>query len=223
MNRLFSACGAAISLSLSACAPSLLNRPQDDGDGPTGHDTADTADPADPVRVSSTPGDGETVTLVDATEYLEFVYFSFATGEQVHPEDPLSSLEWDLGFERYLVSLNGGVSGPGGGVAVALPEADWSELSQAPGPEAAWLEDLPDDDDENLTPEYALGDWFDYDPEDHAVTPSDILFVVRAVSGDYYKLQFLAYYDDAGTPAWLKFRWASVDPPASAFAVNRTE
>lgn len=202
-----------LALLLTGCAPSLLDRPQDDGAPVAADDTADTGGGVAAPKVVSTAGDAETVTLVDATEYLEFVYFSFATGEQALPEDPLSSLEWDLGFERYLVSLNGGVSGPGEGVAVALPDASFEALTEAPGEEAAWLEDLPDDEDENQTPEYALGDWFDYDPEDHAVTPSDIVFAVRAATGGYYKLQFVAYYDDAGTPAWMKLRWAPIDPP----------
>lgn len=194
------------------CAPSLLDRPQDDGEAPV--DSADTADtgPRTPLITTTDAGGGVYETVADATEYLEWTWFSFATGEEALPATPETDTSWDLGFERYLVQSNGGVSGVGGVVATALPGQDFDALTAAPS-DATWTEDLPDDDDENQNPEYALGDWFDYASEDHAVTPSEIVWVVRAVSGTYYKLEFTGYYDDSGTPAWIRFRWAQVAAP----------
>ena len=196
-------------LVLLACAPSLLDRPQDDGEPVV--DSGDTADtgPQAPLVTTTDVGGGVFETLVDATEYLEWTYFTFSTGQEVNPTTPEADTSWDLGFERYLVKSNGGVSGPGGVVAIALPGQDFETLTAAPL-DTTWIEDLPDDDDENQNPEYALGDWFDYASEGHAVTPSDIVFVVRAVNETYYKLEFTAYYDDAGSPAWMRFRWAEV-------------
>ena len=195
------------------CAPSLLEREGvvlPTGDSDQSLDTADTSPP--PVRVV-TSADGDAYqTWIDATEYLEFVYFSFATGEAVEVADPLTSVDWDLGFERYLIASDGGVSGPGGVTAVALPDTDFDSLSQAPAD--GYVSDLPDDDDENQNPEYALGDWFDYAEEDHTVTPTpSLVYVVKAVSGTYYKWQFVSYYDDAGSPAYITARWAAVAAP----------
>ena len=61
-------------------------------------------------------------------------------------------------------------------------------------------------DDENQPPEYALGDWFAYAEENHTLTPLDQVYVVKAVSGSYYKVQIVDYYDDAGTPTYITFR-----------------
>lgn len=195
------------------CAPSLLERegvtlPTHDSDAP--QDSADTSPP--PVRVVTGEDGGVYETWIDATAYLEFVYLSLETGEQVDVADPLTSADWDLGFERYLISSNGGVSGPGGVSAAALPDTDFDGLSQAPA--EGYVEDLPDDDDENQNPEYALGDWFDYAEEDHTVTPTPgLVYVVKAVSGTYYKWQFVSYYDQAGSPAYITARWAAVAGP----------
>lgn len=203
----------AISLLIGGCAPSLLEREGvtlPGGDSDQSHDTADTAPP--PPSVVTTSQDGVNETWIDATEYLEFVYLSLATGEQVTVADPLTSSDWDLGFERYLIASNGGVSGPGGVVAAALADQDFDSLLTAPA--EGYVSDLADDDDENENPEYALGDWFDYAEEDHAVTPTaNLVYVIRAVSGTYYKWQFVSYYDDAGSPAYITARWAAVAAP----------
>lgn len=197
------------------CAPCLLERSgRSCEDWPPVEHTGETADtgeaPPEPRVVTTQTADGWE-TWVDATAYLEFVYLSLATGEEVAVADPLSSMDWDLGFERYLIASNGGVSGPGGVEAVQITDTDWEALTTAPA--EGYTSDLADDDDENTNPEYALGEWFDYAEEDHAVTPKDVLYVLKAVSGTWYKLQILDYYDEAGSPAYITFRWAEVAAP----------
>lgn len=195
-------------LALAACAPSLLER-----EGvtlPQPEDTSDTA-PAAP-RVETTTADGVYETWIDATDYQAFVYLSLSSGAEVAVADPLQETSWDLGFERYLVASNGGVSGPGGVEVAALAGVEFEALTTAPA--EGYTVDLADDDDENTTPEYAMGDWFDYAEEDHAVTPTPALvFVIHAADGAYYKWQFMGYYDDAGSPAYLTARWAPVSGP----------
>lgn len=203
-------------LVLLGCAPCLLERSNRScEDWPPVTETAETGDSGDtaaPVRVrSEDAGDGVTETWVDATAYLDWVYLSFATAAEAFPADPADSTEWDLGFQRYLVMSNGGVSGTGGVEAVVVEGLGFEEIAQAPA--EGWGQDLPDDEDENQNPEYALGDWFDYAEEDHTVTPKDLVYAIRAVGGSYYKLQFMAYYDEAGSPAYFTLRWASVLAP----------
>ena len=52
---------------------------------------------------------------IDATSREAWAYFSFAKGDIVEVADPLNSMDWDLGFQRTKVKLNGGISGPGKG------------------------------------------------------------------------------------------------------------
>ena len=201
-----------------ACMPCLLERTDRScEDWPPGGQDTDTADTGEggedtgPSVISTDEGDGVTETWVDATAYLDFVYLSLATGLEVEVADPLSSTDWDLGFERYLIASNGGVSGPGEMEAVVVTDTSFEDLTTAPTD--GYTSDLPDDDDENQNPEYALGDWFEYGEENHTLTPLNQVYVVKAVSGSYYKLQILDYYDDAGTPAYITFRWAAVAGP----------
>ena len=58
---------------------------------------------------------------VDATSPLGFTYLGLADeGAVVTPPDPASSTEWHMGLRRFLVTLNGGVAGPGSVAAVNL-------------------------------------------------------------------------------------------------------
>ena len=203
-------------LLLLGCAPCLLER---EGLGVCGLDTAvtETGDSAvdtgpPPVRVSATDlGGGVFEGVIDATEYQIWTYLSLSQAAEVHPEEPTNSTAWDLGFERYLIMSNGGVSGTGGVEAVALDGQDFDSLSAAPT--EGYVQDLPDDDDENENPEYALGDWFAYTTDDHTLMPLDRVYVLRGVDGIYYKLKIEDYYDDAGTPAILTMRWAAIAGP----------
>lgn len=198
-----------------ACAPCLLERTDRScEDWPLatetgGGETADTAPPA-PKIVSADAGSGVTETWVDATAYLDFVYLSLATGEEVLVADPLTSSDWDLGFQRYLVPSNGGVSGPGGLMAVALTDQSFEALTTAPA--EGFVSDQADDEDENDHPEYALGEWFDYTTENHTLTPKAMVYALH-VRETYYKLQFVDYYDEAGSPAYITLRWAPIAAP----------
>lgn len=58
---------------------------------------------------------------IDATSPLDFAYVNLADeGAAVTPADPTGSTEWHMGFRRFLVTLNGGVAGPGSVAAVSL-------------------------------------------------------------------------------------------------------
>ena len=52
-----------------------------------------------------------TVTI-DATSREAWTFFSFSAGTPVEVEDHTTSTDWDLGFQRTMVIVNGGVSGP---------------------------------------------------------------------------------------------------------------
>ena len=83
------------------------------------------------VEVAPTVQESATFT-VDATSREAWTYFSFAKGGVVEVADPANSMNWDLGFQRTMVKLNGGVSGPGKGRAVMLTDVEFNEVNEAP-------------------------------------------------------------------------------------------
>ncbi len=142
--------------------------------------------------------------VVNATSQTDWVYLDLESSSMVTPATPEDSTEWDLAFRRYKVALNGGVSGTGGMEAVPLPGVDYNtELEE---PTEGWITDEPDADGDGDM-EYALDSWFDYDSDTHEVTPADTIFVLRTVEGGLMKFEFLAYYDEAGTPAYIHVHW----------------
>ena len=84
------------------------------------------------VGVAPTVQEAATFT-VDATSREAWTYFSFAKGGVVEVADPGNSMNWDLGFQRTKVKLNGGISGAGKGRAVMLTDIAFSEVNEAPG------------------------------------------------------------------------------------------
>ena len=65
----------------------------------------DATGPADPLA------EGELT--IDASSPVTFAYVSLETLSEVSISDAPSSTDWDLGFRRFGVKLNGGVAGPG--------------------------------------------------------------------------------------------------------------
>jgi hypothetical protein len=160
-------------------------------------------------------GGGVTITRVKATHEEMWVFFDFDTMEAVEPATPETSDLWDLGFRRFHIKLNGGVSGTGGMEVALLAGVAFADVTQAPAD--GYVSDAPDDEDVDLDPEYVMsnGDtaWFDYSPMTHVLTPRDHVYVVRSVEGRYYKMQLLGYYDDAGSPAYPRFQWSQIPGP----------
>jgi heme-binding HmuY-like protein len=159
--------------------------------------------------------DGTFTTHVVAEDALSWVYFDFAEKAEV----PEAAADWDLGFQRFHIKLNGGTSGDGSTRVAVLADASFDALTQAPA--ADYLEDSADSpDDEDEDPDYAFEDgdgWYAYNPSSHTLNPRPLLYVVSTDSG-YFKLEMLGYYDAAGTDASPSFRWAELEPPSEPSA-----
>lgn len=158
-------------------------------------DRADTDAPDGPT-VDVTEEDGSIRTTIDGTDHDVWVQWS--------PSDGAGAADWLLAFRRFRIALNGGVSGEGGAEAAPI-EAPFEQVTELP--EDGWRVDRPDEDDDG-EPDYALGDWYDYDPVSHALTPRQVVYVVRMPGQTPVKLQVESYYDDVGTPGSLTVRWA---------------
>lgn len=185
-------------IALTACADSIAPDRPDAGAGTDG--------PPQPVgKFSTTMGsDGIYTTIVDASSTSAWTHGDFETRTEVGEAEP-----WDLRFQRFHISTNGGVSGSGG-VEVA-PMVGMTLEAVTAAPTTGWISDAEDGDDSNLDPDYAFeqGDgWYDYDVMTHVLTPRPMVWVVRTAGGATIKLQLVRYYDDAGTAGYFTMRWA---------------
>lgn len=199
----------AVALTATGCADDLRNDATPDA-GP-GAD----ASPAGEHITHTENADGTTTTIVDATSESAWIYLDLQSKQEKSPMDPATSNGWDLGFQRFQIKLNGGISGPGGMEVAAIAGVDFEEITQAPS--TAYVTDEADGDDDDEVPDLAFltGDtrWYDYDPTSHVLTPRKLVYFLRSVEGDYYKLQILDYYANAGTSGYLELHWGPIAAP----------
>lgn len=148
--------------------------------------------------------DGSHTTLVDATAMTGWRYLELGTGSESS-----ATGAWDLRFQRFHVSANGGVSGTAG-VEVAFLETAFAAVVSAPS--TGWVTDAEDSDDPDADPDYAFDQnesWYDYNVTTHVLTPRPRTYVVRSATRTV-KLAIETYYDRAGTAAWFRLRWAAL-------------
>jgi len=177
--------------------------------------------------------DGSYETLVDASSTTAWSYLDLETGLAVTPTDPTTERTWDIAFQRFKVISNGGVSGMGGALVARVIDTPFADITQAP--ESGYIADAPDGDiDRDDTADSAFtngtNDWYNYDVATHRVSPrEDITYIVRTPemhffpareTSNFYKVQLNGYYDAAGSPGFLRFRWAAVLPPASVMVAD---
>lgn len=155
--------------------------------------------------------DGSFLTRVDASDAEAWVYFSFVSGGQVIPLDPLSSPDWDLGFQRFHIVSNGGASGSGGAAIAVLTEQSFEAVVSAPAD--GYLPDQPDGDDSDTVVNSAFeeGDgWYAYDETTNRLSPRANVYVVQTGRGAHYKIALVDYYDGAGSSGHPSFSWAAL-------------
>ena len=206
---------------VSACADKLT--PADDGADQDAsveeRDDDDAVDSDIPKRSgkfrNSPKRDGSVVTIADASVEEEWQQFDFDTGKSADGER-----DWDLAFSRFRIRTNGGVSGPGGVYVAELVARAFDDVTQAP--EEGFAADREDtDEDTDSDPDNAFNsgdaDWYSYNVMTHELSPKDITYVIASSEARFYKFRIEEYYDDAGTPAIMQFRWAEIEAPASGW------
>ncbi len=164
-------------------------------------DISDTLDPG-PVADSGAndvgiDGDSGEI-VVDATDYDVWVGLDLDTLSFTGADD----VAHDLAFKRFEVDLQEGLA------AAAVEGVAFEDVTEVP--EEGWRTDEPDADGDGI-PEYALADWYDYDKETHTLSPADRIYVVETTEAAAYKLGFVSYYDDAGTPAMITLQVALLE------------
>ncbi|ADO75066.1 HmuY family protein [Stigmatella aurantiaca] len=191
-----------------ACGPDLQPEP---GDPPPENPPEN---PQDTHLRHVDNGDGTFTTTVDATSQTEWIGMDLDTRRQ---ESAGTDAKWDVAFQRFHIRTRGGTSGTGGVEVAMLSSVELTQVSQAP--QAGYTVDAVDGDDEDTNPDspFEGGEgWYSYDLATHKLTPRAQVYFIRSDTGAYFKLQLTGYYDAAGTPAMLQFRWGPVQAPAPA-------
>ena len=190
-------------LSVGCAADLRATTPTDDG-------VTDTGGPADTEAV----GGGDTGapqvfrTVLDASSEEAWAPLDLDAAATGRAADDGG---WDLQARRYLIALNGGVSGEGG-VQVAILDGvtldgvDAAALDALPA--AAWVSDQEDDDGDGI-PAYALDEWYDYDSTTHTLSPKPRVYALRSTAGARFALQIEDYYDEAGTSGHMSLLWGA--------------
>jgi hypothetical protein len=189
----------AASAAALACAPDLRVDHPFDGVGSVD---------GGPLVSAQTLDGGVTEVKLNASSKTAWTYLDLDHGREMKLDEALASNGWELKFRRVEVSSNGGSTNPAGQVSVAVVNGtSFAALTRAPA--SGFLQD-------GLVSVFnpANDEWYNYDLFGHGVTPRvGRLYVVKSSDAAYFKLEFLGYYDTAGTSGVFTLQYAPVDPP----------
>jgi len=169
-----------------------------DADTDTDTDTDADSDPGQDPEVTctsktglvntTTDGDGWLTTL-DSSDLSGWTCMTFEDGSQANSD-------WSLAWQSWTAVMPQGVKGQ------VIDNGDYDALTTAPAGGYSGA---------NTT---LFGDWFNYDPNTHVLTPHPKVYVIKDLDGDYWKLEVTSYYgDDGQTVHNPVFRWAALNAP----------
>ena len=151
------------------------------------------------------PDDPNIDEMIDSTDSTSWVYYDLESSSII-PADEVVEDGWDLAFQRYIIKINGGVSGTGG-VEVMLLEGEYENFEEVNLPEEGdWITDEEDLDGDDK-PEYAFASWFDYDLATHVLSPADLVYIVRSVEGNSFRFRILDYYSSQGNSGYMSIEF----------------
>lgn len=163
------------------------------------------------VTVTTTGGvtsgtlDGTAGGLANAAD-RPYLYVDLKTGARVDVDDlaARSSTAWDVAIKRSSLRINGGDSGTGERGLVVVQAASMNDVTTAPATGYAsddfttadcMLDSLPGGE-----PRSAFGEWYDYDPDTHAVSPKGEVYVIERTDGSRTAFRIATYYGDTAMP-----------------------
>ncbi|MEQ9498025.1 MAG: HmuY family protein [Deltaproteobacteria bacterium] len=197
--KLHTLLGATLPFALLACSGDLMQSDDDD-------DVI--IPPGDSLIAVVDNGDDTSTATIDASDEMEWVYMDLETAKEVESTAP----EWDLAFRRFRAITNGGINGSAGVEVARLGAIAFDAVTDAP--RDGYLEDLVDGDDDgeieddaiHVGPSSETGPWA-YNPEEHTLSNSGELFVVKSGDGNFFLLAFLEYYDENGESGKVQMRF----------------
>lgn len=163
---------------------------------------------------------------VDAADENAWVYLDLINALQVQPAQAADEASWDIALQRSDIKLNGGSSGSQNAALHDILQGDWAIASvptqavfHADESDALAFVTYPP---AQVQPSAACGNmngdfgWYYYsafcnDGQGiHHISPRDVVYIVRARDGQFFKLRLLGYYDDQGQAAQLRLEYAPV-------------
>lgn len=136
----------------------------------------------------------------------KFTHFSFSNGGTIVNEQPADN-EWDLCFTQYSTILfdDFGVATPYLVRGVYLN----TEGTTAAADTTRSFYDITANDTVNYTlssAQDAIGySWKDYKNDSYKINP-DIFYIIRDITGEFYKLKFTGYYNHDGARGYPSFQ-----------------
>ncbi len=133
---------------------------------------------------------------VDATSKKGWALLDFSTGkthkigELEKSQKLLSTLNWDIGFQRTSMITNSGETNPKGNVGVAnLGSKKLEDVHEAP--KDGYVQDKVK---WGSLKNGALKDWYIYRTRTHNIESKKNVYVVRTQDNEYVKMRVLNYY-----------------------------
>jgi hypothetical protein len=141
---------------------------------------------------------GPRLHTVDATDPERWRWFDFSRGAVVESPAPR---DWDLGFRRHDVLVNGGEGFAGDGGAIALEGVAFESLAAVP--DSGYLPSTAGRDSTNP----AFAKWYDYGFTSHLLEPRPRVYAIRTADGRYAKLEIVSYYCPEAVSGCMTFRY----------------
>ncbi|MFQ5455165.1 MAG: HmuY family protein [Nitrospirota bacterium] len=138
---------------------------------------------------------GPIIYTIEAKSLGDFKYFDFSRGSvvDIDLEAVDKSIEWDIGFHRVDIRLNGGEKRKGNGGVINMGEVEFDSVVSAP--ESGY---------KNMV---IITKWFDYDTFSHNITPKKNVYVVRTADNKYAKIMMLSYYCNGRESGCITFKY----------------
>lgn len=145
-----------------------------------------------------------------------YIYVDLRNGVKVEVDDlaARTSTTWDIALKRSSLRINGGDSGVGNRQLAIVQATSMGEVTVAPTSgyttddfttDDCMLDSLPGGE-----PRSAFGEWYDYDPQTHAVSPKSEVYVIERNNGSRTAFRIVTYYGDASMPmrgAFYSVEW----------------
>ncbi len=151
-------------------------------------------------------------TMVEATSYTDWVYYSFSEGAEVSVSDPKTSTNWDIGLMRNHFSTNSGSSGNGAGGALDAGVVDFDSYLEAPETGFSVDDSIQAFDFTimsylSVAANAVLETWGELtDEQPPTLVPSNKVFVVKTADGKYAKMIVQNYYGTEGS-GYITFKY----------------
>jgi len=160
----------------------------------------------------------DTTVIINASNYYEWVYFSFEENNIVNINNPDSSLAWDIALQRKHIKTNSGLSGIGNGGAYVDSSMTWIEewesINTLPDNIELEIDTLLNDFYNPITHMFeegiknpALNSWGWFDENYHMNVNHYVLFVRSANGEELIKFWPYNYYNQNGQGAHISIRY----------------